>query len=494
MAKIYVNPEVKCGKINREIYGHFAEHIGRCIYEGIFVGEDSAIPNVKGIRKDVVEALKEMQIPVLRWPGGCFADEYHWRDGIGPKEKRRKMVNTNWGGVIEDNSFGTHEFMELCEQLDCKCYINGNVGSGTVREMAEWVEYMSFDGESTMAELRRKNGREKPWKVDYFAVGNEPWGCGGNMRPQFYADEYRRYQTYIKNYPGQSVYRIACGADCTDYEWTEVLMRNAAQFMDGLSLHYYTFPSGTFFGKGNATKFSKEEYYTTLKRTSFMEELIQRHGGIMDRYDPEKKVGMIIDEWGAWYDAEPGDHPGFNFQQNTMRDAMVAAWNLNLFNHHCDRVKMANIAQMVNVLQSVILTEGERMIKTPTYHVFEMFKHHQEAELLYSQMVCGSLETSLGALEQVTQSASVNEKGEIHLTIANISADASCPVEIDFGKKEILLAEGEILTGDIHDKNTFQNPEAVKKVSYDGVKEEKGVLFMEMPSCSLVHLTVKVQD
>ncbi|MGN1188361.1 MAG: alpha-N-arabinofuranosidase, partial [Lachnospiraceae bacterium] len=424
MYKLVINPENKKGHINPEIQGHFSEHLGRCIYEGIYVGEDSPIPNENGMRKDVVEALKEINIPVLRWPGGCFADEYHWKDGIGPKENRKKMINTHWGGVVEDNSFGTHEFMELCRQLGCKTYINGNVGSGTVQEMSEWVEYMTFDGVSPMAALREQNGHKEPWKVDYFGVGNENWGCGGNMTPEFYGNMYRRYQTYVRNYhPDAPIQKICCGANVDDYNWTDKVMSTCFAapaflhgFMEGLSLHYYTHPEGWEI-KGSSTDFDEKVWYKTLSKTMYIEELIEHHAAIMDKYDKEHKVGIIVDEWGTWYTCEPGTNPGFLYQQNTMRDALVAGINLNIFNKHCDRVKMANIAQMVNVLQSVLLTEGDKMIKTPTYHVFNMYKYHQDAELLDS-----FIQTEKIGLEEqymvpnLNESVSLGKDGRIHIT------------------------------------------------------------------------------
>lgn len=492
MAKLYINAQESRGKINKEIYGHFSEHLGRCIYEGIFVGEDSRIPNSNGMRKDVVEALKEIQVPVLRWPGGCFADEYHWKDGIGAKGIRKKMVNTNWGGVVEDNGFGTHEFMELCRQLGCEAYINGNLGSGTVQEMSEWVEYMTFGGLSPMTELRKKNGQEEPWHVQYFGIGNESWGCGGNMLPEYYANEYRRYQTFVRQYQKNKIYKIACGPNADDYKWTETLMRMAGKYMDGLSLHYYTLPNGSWRGsKGSATDFDTAAYYRTLKKTLFMEELIKKHSAIMDRYDPEKRVGLIIDEWGTWYDVEPGTNPGFLYQQNTMRDAMVAAVNLNLFNQNCDRVKMANIAQMVNVLQAVILTEGERMVKTPTFYVFEMFKHHQDAELLESFLLGGSkIETEEGCIPKITKSVSMGKDGKIHITVANLSAEQEESLECVISGQAIKKAEAEILYGAIWDKNTFQHPDNIKKKPFEKIETAKESLKFEISACSLVHLAV----
>jgi len=433
MARLIIDRDKALGTIAPEIYGHFSEHLGRCIYEGLYVGEESEIPNINGMRTDVVEALKEIQIPVLRWPGGCFADEYHWKDGIGKKENRKKMINTHWGGVLEENHFGTHEFFELCRQLGCKTYVNGNLGSGTVQEMSEWIEYMTFDGISPMAELRKANGQEEPWTVDYFGVGNENWGCGGNMRPQYYADEYRRYQTYIRNYNVEKpVKKICCGPNADDYQWTKEVLKTTYDhalpelhgFMDGLSLHYYVLPEG-WEKKGSATDFNEEIWYKTLHKALYMEELIKRHSAIMDEYDKEKKIGLIVDEWGCWYNVEPGTNPGFLYQQNTMRDALTAGITLNIFNKHCDRVKMANLAQMVNVLQSVLLTEGKDMVKTPTYHVFHMYRHHQGATLLDSRLMSTS-ETGIGKwkVPGVIESTSVNEEGILTVTLNNLSASS----------------------------------------------------------------------
>lgn len=501
MARLYVNEKRKKGRINPEIYGHFSEHLGRCIYEGLYVKEDSGIPNRNGMRTDVVEALKEMQIPVLRWPGGCFADEYHWKDGIGPKKTRKRMINTHWGGVVEDNSFGTHEFFELCEQLGCKTYINGNVGSGTVQEMSEWVEYMTFDGVSPMAELRKKNGHEKPWKVDYFGVGNENWGCGGNMTPEYYANLYRRYQTYVRHYDSAAPIRKICGGpNVDDTNWTKRVLDTcyssphhpaAHGFMDGLSLHYYVHPGG-WENKGSATDFDGNMWYVTMEKALYIEHLINLHGDIMDEFDPEKKIGMIVDEWGCWFDVEPGTNPGFLYQQNTMRDAMVAAVSLNIFNKHCDRVKMACIAQMVNVLQSVVLTEGEKMILTPTYHVFHMYKYHQGAELLDSELTgietAGVGESSVPALQE---SVSMQEDGTVTVTIANMSVEKSYPVDLVFMEKKPESAEAKILTNEMHAKNTFEKPDTVKEEAFDGVTlTERGASFT-IPACSVVSLRLR---
>ena len=501
MAKLVINTNRKLNKIHKEIQGHFSEHLGRCIYEGIYVGEESEIPNVNGMRTDVVEALKQIKVPVLRWPGGCFADEYHWKDGIGPKEERKKIVNTHWGGVVEDNSFGTHEFFELCRQLGCETYVNGNMGSGTVQEMSEWVEYMTFEGISPMAELREKNGQKEAWNVDFFGVGNENWGCGGNMNPEFYGNMYRRYQTYVRCYdPKRPIKKIACGANVDDYEWTEKVMKTTFTrcpdflhgFMDGLSLHYYTHPGG-WENKGSATDFDEKMWYQTMKKTWYMEELIRRHGAIMDQYDPQKKVGMIIDEWGTWYDVEPGTNPGFLYQQNTMRDALVAGINLNIFNKHSDRIQMANLAQMVNVLQAVLLTEGEKMIKTPTYHVFDMYKYHQDAMLLDS-----NIEVEEVGLEDhnmvpnLSESVSIDEQNVMHITVTNLDLEKSYPIDTTILGSHAKEIKGEIVMGQMGDKNTFENPEEVKVESFNEVTETKEGIQFTIPACSVLHLAVSL--
>jgi alpha-N-arabinofuranosidase len=490
MVKMVLDADVRKGKISRHIYGHFSEHLGRCIYGGIWVGKDSPIPNTDGIRNDVIKALKAIKIPVLRWPGGCFADEYHWMDGIGPYESRPTMINTHWGGVTENNHFGTHEFMRLCELIGAEPYICGNVGSGTVREMQQWIEYITFDGKSPMADLRRANGREEPWKLTYFGVGNENWGCGGNMRPEYYADEYRRYATYIRNFAGNRIYKIACGANAGDYRWTEVLMREAGNMMDGLSLHYYTVP-GDWSNKGSAVDFDEAKWFDTLRKTLFMEELVTRHSTIMDQYDPEKRVGLIVDEWGTWYDVEPGTNPGFLYQQNTLRDALVAGINLNIFNNHCDRVKMANIAQMVNVLQAIILTEGEKMVLTPTYHVFDMYKVHQEADLLQVNLENEEYRFGDDAIPQVSASASMDKDGVIHISICNLSHEKDVEIDCQLRGTEVSGVSGTILTAPaMNAHNTFDAPENIKPARFNGASLKNGVLRIEMPPKSVVVLAV----
>jgi alpha-N-arabinofuranosidase len=487
MNHLIIHADEDVGTINRHIYGHFAEHLGRCIYGGIWVGEDSPIPNTRGIRNDVVAALRRINIPNIRWPGGCFADDYHWRDGIGPKENRPSRVNTHWGNVIENNHFGTHEFLDLCRQLDCEPYICGDVGSGTVQEIRDWLEYMTFAGDSTLANERRANGQDEPWDITYWGIGNENWGCGGNMRAEYYADVYRRYATYCRNFNSPTLYRIAGGPHDDDYHWTEILMREAAARMEGLSLHYYSIIQWE--EKKSATQFDESEWFTLLKKALFIDTLISQHSSIMDRYDPTKRIGLIVDEWGTWHAAEPGTNPAFLYQQNTLRDAILAGVTLHIFHNHCNRVHMANIAQTVNVLQAMILTEGEKMLLTPTYHVFEMFKGHQDATRLPILLQSENYAFGDDTIPAISASASRNDAGEVLITACNLNpnqpVDLLCSLH-GTGAKNVT---GRVLTGDAMNAfNTFESPEAVQPVPFNGITSEGNDLKIVLPARSVVSL------
>ena len=475
--------------INKNIFGQFSEHLGHCIYGGIWVGPDSPIPNTRGIRNDVVQALRDLKVPVLRWPGGCFADEYHWKDGIGPREKRPRMINTHWGGVVEDNSFGTHEFLDLCEQVGCEPYITGNLGSGSPQEMMEWVEYMTSDADSPMANLRRQNGRKDPWKVKYFAVGNESWGCGGSMRPEFYGDNYRRYNTFLKNYGDNKLWRVACGPNGSDHDWTDKVMGVAAKQMNGLALHYYTITGGAWTKKGSATEFGETEWIQTFVQTRKMEDLIAGHSAIMDKYDPKKKIGLVVDEWGTWYNVEKGTNPGFLYQQNTLRDALVAAVNFNIFQQHADRVVMANIAQMVNVLQAMILTDGPRMVLTPTYHAFEMYKVHQDGTFLPTDVTSSQYAASGYAVPAVSASASRGKDGKLHLSLVNLDPNRSASVTCTVSGSTVGAPSGRVLTApQMQAHNTFEAPGAVTPTGFTDFSVAGSVLTLRLPAKSLVVL------
>ena len=479
--------------ISKHIYGHFSEHLGRCIYDGFWVGENSGIQNQGRIRLDIVDALKKIQIPNLRWPGGCFADEYHWRDGIGPRAQRPKMINTNWGNVTEDNSFGTHEFLELCSMLKCDPYITGNVGSGTVEEMSKWVEYLNFDGLSPMTEIRKQNGRDKPWGVKFWGVGNESWGCGGNMTPERYADEYKRYATFVKNYPNARMNKIAAGPNVADYNWTETMMKNVnAGQMWGLALHHYTLPTGNWGNKGSATSFDLNEYFNTMKNCLYMEELVTKHSTIMDKYDAAKRVALVVDEWGIWTNVEPGTNPGFLYQQNSLRDALVAATTLNIFNNHADRVRMANLAQTINVLQALILTEGNKMLLTPTYHVFDLYKAHQDAKLLPVKFTSPELVNGKNKIPALNISASKDSNQVVHMTLVNLDPTNAMHLNTVLNEVDWNKVEGQVLTSaKLTDVNSFTQPNTVKPVVFNGAKKVGNELVVDLPAQSIVLLTLK---
>lgn len=494
----------KGATIDKNIYGHFAEHLGRCIYDGIFVGKDSPIPNIDGMRKDIIDALKRIKIPVLRWPGGCFADEYHWKDGIGPQSERKRMINTHWGGVVEDNSFGTHEFFRLCELLETEPYVCGNVGSGTIQEMSEWVEYMNFAGESPMSTLRAKNGREKPFGLKYFGVGNENWGCGGRMRAEHYADLYRNYATYARDYPGAKLFRVAAGPRGSNYHWTEVLMREAAEFMDGIGLHHYTRvgdkvvvkkkPDGNEIylrdesrSRGSATQFDEKDWFGIMKAAWFTNELVEKHSAIMDKYDPDKKVALIIDEWGTWYDNEPGTNPGFLYQQNTLRDAVSAAISFNIFNNHADRVRMTNIAQTINVLQAVVLTRGEQMVLTPTFYAFEMYNCHHDAALIHTKVDAKAYSFNGEDIPGIHASASQDAQGRVNVSLANPNPNQAVQAYIALNDYAASRVSASIITAEkMNDFNDFGRKPRVFLKGWDEVGLQNGQAVVTLPPMSVV--------
>ncbi len=475
--------------ISRNIYGHFSEHLGSCIYGGLWVGEDSSIPHTRGIRNDVVDALRAIKIPVLRWPGGCFADEYHWKDGIGPREKRPTMINTHWGGVVENNHFGTHEFLDLCEQLGCEPYICGNVGSGSVEEMADWVEYITFDGKSPMTDLRRANGREQPWKLKYFGVGNENWGCGGSMRPEYYADQYRRFQTYVRNFSGNRIFKIACGPNGGDARWLEVVLREAGRMMQGIAPHYYC---GSGKASRSATVFTEVDWFEQLARALRIEELLAKQEEILDSLDPQRRIAIIFDEWGAWHQVEPGTNPGFLYQQNSLRDAMVAGLTLNIFNAHARRVKMANIAQTVNVLQAMVLTKDAQMLLTPTYYVYLLYAVHHDATLLPATLAGDDYRFENDSLPAVHASASRDRDGKIHVSLCNIDPARAIRVEATLEGATASAVAGTILTAaEITAHNTFEKPDTVKPAEFQACAATATGFTATLPPKSIVVLQVR---
>jgi len=493
--KVPVNIQANNPKttIDRHIYGHFAEHLGRCIYDGFWVDESLPVEKKDRIRLDIVKALKDIRIPNLRWPGGCYADEYQWKNGIGVRDKRPVTINSHWGGVVEDNSFGTHEFLELCELLECEPYISANVGSGTVYEMREWIEYLNFEGNSTLTQMRATNGHPNPYGVKFWGIGNESWGCGGHMTPEYYSTEYKRYHAYARNYSGNDLITIACGPNSVDYNWMEVCMKNIPNWaMWGISLHYYTIPTSNWGAKGSATQFDEKEYFNTMKNALFMEELLQKHTNIMDKYDPERKVALVVDEWGIWTDVEPGTNPGFLYQQNTMRDALIAAATLNIFNNYSHRVRMANLAQTINVLQALILTDKEKMLLTPTYHVFDLYKVHQDATLLPVQQGHTEYQVDDNKIEALNISASKDKNGTIHVSLVNMDPKKKISTELSLEGTSFKNIQGKTLTSaHFADHNTFDNPSKIQPANFTGFKKAGDKLNVELPPLSVVVLEIK---
>lgn len=491
--KITLNTDLAKTQISKHIYGHFAEHLGRCIYGGIYVGEgNTKIPNTAGVRNDVIQALKELKVPNLRWPGGCFADAYQWKDGIGPKANRPKMVNVWWGGVTEDNSFGTHDFLDLCERIGAEPYLAGNVGSGTVKDLSDWVSYVNHPGGSPMAEARKQNGRANPWNVKLWGVGNEAWGCGGNMTAEYYSNIYRQYATFMSDSKDAVLYKIASGASDGDYAWTETLMKNIPhKMMQAVALHHYSVLGWTV-DKGPSVDFNEAQYFKIMEEAWQMDEFIKGHSTIMDKYDPQKKIDLIVDEWGGWYSVEPGTNPGFLYQQNTMRDAMIAGLTLNIFNNHADRVRGANLAQIVNVLQSVILTNEEKMLLTPTYHVMKMYNVHQDALLVPISIESPSYNFQGKQLTAVSASASKDATGALNISLTNIDYSKPHEVTINLRGEDFSKISGKILSSaKINDHNTFEQPDKVAVKDFSGAKLEKGVLKLIIPAYSVIVLNVK---
>jgi alpha-L-arabinofuranosidase len=489
---IVINAGKPGAVINKNVYGQFSEHLGHGIYEGIYVGKDSPIPNTDGLRNDVIAALKELKVPVVRWPGGCFADEYHWRDGIGPLDKRTVRINHNWGGVPESNAFGTHEFFEFAELIGADAYVNANVGTGSVQEMVDWLEYMTGDQDTTLVKMRKENGRDKPWTVAMLAMGNELWGCGGNMRPETYADLYKQYATFVRTKAEARPILIASGDSDKNTIWTKTLLKEVKDGMDAISMHYYTLPTGNWPHKGAATGFAEDEWISTFAQTLKMDGFLKTKVAIMNAADPAKKVGLYVDEWGTWYDPEPGSKPGFLVQQNSLRDALVAAANFNIFHKYADRVRMTAIAQTINVLQAMIITDGPKMVKTPTYYAYYMYRPFQDATSLPLTVKTGTYKYGKLSVPQVSASAARTKDGSIVVGLANLDPNKPAKVSANIAGASLGEVSGEVLTADAMDAhNTFEAPDAVHPAAFDGASIANGKLTLTLPPKSVVVLTVK---
>ena len=478
--------------VSRDIQGQFAEHLGRCVYGGFWVEPALNVPKQGRLRLDVVEALRKIHVPNLRWPGGCFADAYHWRDGVGPAPQRPPRLNVWWGDGVEDNSFGTHEFLELCNLLGCQPYLAANVGSGTVEEMANWMEYLNSNADTPLTRQRAQNGHAAPYQVTLWGIGNESWGCGGNMTAEYYTDVYRRYATFAHNYPGSPPLRkVASGANGDDAHWTETCLKNIpADQLWGLSLHQYTLPTGNWSQKGPATGFDEAQYFSTLRNALKMDAVVTRHAAIMDKYDPQKKVALLVDEWGVWTDPEPGGTA--LYQQNTLRDALVAGTTLNIFNNHADRVRGANLAQAVNVLQALILTDRERMLLTPTYHVFDLYQAHQDAELLPLTFASPDYVLNGEKIPALNASATRDASGAVHLSLVNLDPHHALTLEATLPGVRWQAATGRVLTAaNVHDYNSFDQPNHVQPAPFAGARKRGSQLVVALPPQSVVMLELK---
>lgn len=455
------------------------------------MGEHSPIPNIRGIRRDVVAALRDLHVPVVRWPGGCFADEYHWRDGIGPRAKRPVTLNTNWGGVPESNAFGTHEFLDFAEMIGADAYINGNVGTGSAREMAEWLQYMTSDKPTSLTAERARNGHPKPWKIAYFAVGNEAWGCGGNMTPEHYVDLFRQDANFLKAPQGARPLIVASGGNDNDTSWTSALVSKATPDLGAISFHYYTIPGDRWQSKGRAIGFGEDQWISTLAHTLRMDQFISQNSAIMDKADPAKKIAFAVDEWGTWYDPEPGREPGFLYQQNTLRDAVVAALNLNVFQHHADRVRLANIAQMINVLQAMILTDGARMILTPTYHVFKMYEPFQDATSLPADLTTPQYIQGSVSVPAISLAAAKTASGSIAVALVNLNPNQPIAVSLALPGVNVSQVSGTMLTAAATDAhNTFENPDLVHPVAFKAATIAGHSLSLSLPAKSIIVLNL----
>lgn len=490
-----LRPDTPGPVISRHIYGQFAEHLGRSVYEGIWVGPDSPIPNLRGIRSDVVGALKAIKVPVIRWPGGCFADEYHWRDGIGDPAKRPLRKNNWWDGP-ESNAFGTHEFFDFAEQIGAEAYLSVNVASSNPSEMREWIEYLTSKGRDSLAQERRANGRDAPFKVPFIGIGNESWGCGGNMTPEYYANELRRFGTFFHkqgwgfhNNQDNTALRVASGANNFDTNWTDVVTKNAGHHMDAISLHYYTVTTGEWpnRNRASATGFAKSEWLEILYQASRMDAVLKAHEAVLDKNDPKKRIGLFVDEWGSWYGPTPGTNHAHLEQQNTLRDAVLAGVTLNIFHAHAERVRMANIAQAVNVLQAMLLTDGAKMARTPSYYVFAMYLPFQDAISLPVELTAPTLMSGKDSFPAFNMTAARGADGRTYVAVANLDPDRGQSIQLSLGGLSARSVSGQVLTHTRMDAHNIPGEaEVIFPQPFKGARLTAGTLRLDVPSKSVV--------
>ncbi len=498
--RVSILADTEIGLIRPEFHGQFAEHLGSCVYGGLWVGKNSRIPNTNGYRKQAVDYLKELGVPVLRWPGGCYADDYHWRDGIGPVEGRPKRVNIWWGGYVEDGSFGTHEFIGLCRLLGSEPYLAGNVGSGTPEELEHWIEYCNQPSGSTLAEERAKNGSPEPFQVKYWGIGNENWGCGGNMRPEVYADHFRRFANYVKEYGGTRPFMIASGPNGNSVTWTR-------GFMDGLQggrpnaigMHYYE--GGGFVDV--ATSFTVEHMNAQLAQYALVEEAIVQQRGILDGYGRGRRINLMVDEWGVWDKIPEEDEKRYGklWMQSTMRSAVAAGLGLNVFNRQADKLYMCNIAQIVNVLQSMLLTdgpEGEHCVRTTTYYAFSLFKPHRGKTSVRTETPDATplppfqRGAAVGPSPLSVSASKDKDSGQLVVTLVNPRADADWHIDGTIRGVTAKSATAQILHDpDLNAYNSFDQPDRLVPRSHPVRVEGGGRLIMDLPRLSVATVTIQ---
>jgi len=484
MHRVRVRTDAEIGVVKPELHGHFAEHLGSCVYGGLWVGKDSKVPNVNGHRRLAIEYLRDLGIPVLRWPGGCFADDYHWRDGIGPPAKRPKRVNIHWGGSVEDNSFGTHEFIDLCRLIKAEPYFAGNVGSGSPRELRDWVEYCNYPSGSDLSEERVANGSREPFHVRYWGVGNESWGCGGDMRPEEYAALYRQFAVYLREFGGTKPFLIASGPSGSDVGWSRgFLDKMRGEFPDGLSMHYY---EG---GADAPTEFTVPHMNDQLSIFAKVEDSIRLQRSVLDGYRQGGNVGLILDEWGVWDRIPESDERRYGklWQQSTMRGALAAGLGLNSFNRLADKLYMCNIAQIVNVLQSLLITEGaqsEKCVRTTSYYAFALFKGHRSKTSLH---VDTQDQSPLGL------SSSASRGGdEMVLSFVNPRSDLDLRVHCSLAGALATEGTAEILhSADLNACNSFLKPDTVVLQKH-AVKVDGSKIQLDMPRLSVATVTLRL--
>ena len=418
------------GTIRPALYSQFAEHIGGVIYDGIWVGPESKVANIDGIRKALVEHVRQIGPIVVRWPGGCFADKYHWRDGIGPRSKRPRRFG-RWREETETNQFGTHEFIRFCRLCGAEPYLAANVGTGSPEEFQQWVEYCNAPaGSTSLADERATNGDREAFGVRYWGVGNESWGCGGKFTPDDYCREYRRFTDWLPQY-SVPLYLIAAGPNGNDLDWTRRFFAKWADGqrapIQGWAPHYYC---GT---TGHALNFNRDQWYEQLAKANRMETLIKDQWGVLGEFDPKHKVKLVVDEWGSWHPEGTEINKRHLFEQmSTLRDALVAALTLDTFNRHADKVDMANVAQLVNNLHSLFLADGDKFVATPNFHVYAMYRPHQGANGVRIEVQAPEVSFQAGGREQriFRLAGSASRTGQKVATVTLVHSHATEPAEI----------------------------------------------------------------